>query len=731
MEGYRLSPQQKRAWLIRRADPHGHYFARATAEIAGVPEESRLRAALDGVGHRHELLRTVFHRPSGVDIPLQVIGAEPLTTVTFHDARTGGAKPVEDRIPAAFDLERGPLLHADLVVLSDTSSRLVVTLPAAYADTASLHHLLAEIWRAYRNASGPAEDVLQYADAAEWQNDLLTARETAAGRAFWQDAPAMRPGALLPCERGGPGTPVFRPASIAVPADPVVLAAARKLAAASGVRLSAVFLTAWHVLFSRLAGEPAVLALLGENRPHEQMREAVGPFALPLPCLFPFDEDLPFGAAVARVHERAREMLRRQEFFDVSAAGDAPSARVTFSWDETGPLTPDGSWSLTRAVSHGEPFTVRLAGSVTGDAVALRVHHNTSRLPGEDAHRLAGMYATLLAAATRAPATPLAALPVASPTETRRVLAAAAPARETSEPGQVLALFQEQAALHPEWTAVVAGAHRLSYLVLNERANRLAHHLRGLGVTTETPVGLPAERSAEVLVSLLGILKAGGAAVPFDPATPPERLAFLLAETRTRLVLTGRTDNLPTDVATLDPGSPALAGEPGENLDGPHPEQLAYVIFTSGSTGRPKAVGVTHAALAAYTRGIGDVLALPPRASYATASTLATDLGNTAVYPALCTGGTVHLLPADYGSGPAPLPGFDCLKIVPTHLRALLGTPHAAGLLPRSRLVLGGEAPGWDLVDAVRELAPQCRIFNHYGPTETTVGVLARELTPD
>ena len=333
---------------------------------------------------------------------------------------------------------------------------------------------------------------------------------------------------------------------------------------------------------------------------------------------------------------------------------------------------------------------------------------------------------------------PIGELEIIGEAEWRRMLARFNDrAADYSPETCVHALFEAQAARTPDAVAVVCEDEQLSYGELNARANRLAHALRGMGVGAEVKVGLLMERSVEMIVGLLGVLKAGGAYVPLDPSFPQERLSFILEDTRAPVILTqarllGILPQSAAQVICIDAEGEALAAEDSSNpCGGIHPRNLVYVIYTSGSTGRPKGVGVEHRQLVNYLRAVGDVLDLPPGSSFATVSTLAADLGNTAIYPSLCGGGTLHLITSERTTDAALLARYftrhriDCLKIVPSHLSALLATPHAARVLPRRRLVLGGEATRWPTYERLRELMPAgCVVLNHYGPTETTVGVL-------
>ncbi|HSF41477.1 MAG TPA: amino acid adenylation domain-containing protein, partial [Thermoanaerobaculia bacterium] len=290
-------------------------------------------------------------------------------------------------------------------------------------------------------------------------------------------------------------------------------------------------------------------------------------------------------------------------------------------------------------------------------------------------------------------------------------------------------LFEAWVERTPDATALVCEEERLTFRELDELANGLARRLRRLGVGPEVPVGLCLERSLGMGVAILGVLKAGGGYVPLDPDLPEERLAHMLDDSGARLLVTqpefaplgaGRT------VLFLDD---ATAPKPPERLAGPG--HLAYVIYTSGSTGRPKGVMIEHRQLSSYVDGVAERMGLPEGSSYATVSTIAADLGNTVVFSSFATGGTLHVVARERLTDPERMAEYlarhpvDALKIVPSHLAALLAGDRPERVLPRRLAVVGGEASQWSFVDRLRELAADLRVLNHYGPTETTVGVLA------
>jgi amino acid adenylation domain-containing protein/FkbM family methyltransferase len=316
--------------------------------------------------------------------------------------------------------------------------------------------------------------------------------------------------------------------------------------------------------------------------------------------------------------------------------------------------------------------------------------------------------------------------------------ATAAPARAAC----LHEMIERQARLTPERPAVVFEESVLSYGELDRRADRLAARLRAGGVGPDTRVGLLVERSAEMVVGLLGILKAGGAYVPIDASYPRERVGFVLGDADARMVVTQTAlrDRLP------DAGPPSIALDAfdwsGRDVPRPsggsaQPGHLAYVIYTSGSTGRPKGVAVEHRSIAGYVRAAAERLRLEPGMSFAMVSTIAADLGHTVVFPALATGGCLHVVSRERAESQALLGEYferhaiDVLKIVPSHLAALQSGTDPARLMPRKRLVLGGEASRVDWIAGLRAAAPGCAVFNHYGPTEATVGVLTYEVGPE
>jgi amino acid adenylation domain-containing protein len=386
-------------------------------------------------------------------------------------------------------------------------------------------------------------------------------------------------------------------------------------------------------------------------------------------------------------------------------------------------------------------FDMTLSLQAAGDTIGGVVEYASALFEAATVHRYIGYYLALLKAMVADDAQTIDRLPMVSEGEREQVLYGWNDTKAEFPSGKcVHDLFEEQVARMPQAAAVIYEEERLSYGELNERANRLAWRLRELGVGPETIVGLMVERSIEMVVALLGVLKAGAAYVPLDPGSTRERLKYMVEDSGARLVLSSVSlssiISAAKDVEVLSMEAQEwLLYRKEEPQVSVEPSQLAYVIYTSGSTGRPKGVGVEHRQLVNYVQAIGRKLQIEPGARLGLVSTYAADLGYTMIFPALCHGGCLDVVDATRVLDASKLEEhfsrhpIDYLKIVPSHLRALLNSNVGSGFLPRRWLILGGEASSWDLIQQVKGRGAGCRVLNHYGPTETTVGVLTYDTT--
>ena len=385
-------------------------------------------------------------------------------------------------------------------------------------------------------------------------------------------------------------------------------------------------------------------------------------------------------------------------------------------------------------------FSVIVSG-IAETQLLLKIKYDSDRFEQATITRMLGHLQTILAGIVANPEQRLADLPMLTPAERHQLLVEWNNTQiDYPQDTCIHQRFEAQVERTPNAIALVFEDEQLTYRELNIRANKIAHHLQTLGVKPEVLVGICVERSLEMIVGLLGILKAGGAYVPLDPAFPSERLSSMIADSQVLVLLTqeklmARLPEHRGHTVCLDRDWEVISQNSGENLvTGVKPDNLAYVIYTSGSTGQPKGVAIAQKSIVNYLNGILERLNISSNINWALVSTIAADLGHTVVFPSLCTGGCLHVLSQERASDPNAFADYverhaiDCLKIVPSHLAALQTSSHPERVLPRQRLILGGEASRCDWVESLQNLAPHCTILNHYGPTEATVGVLTYQI---
>ena len=720
---FRLSPQQDQLWSAGEEEPAGR--CQATVLIEGPLDPDRLREALRRVAQRHEILRTTFERRPGMRTPLQVVreDLEPEWELTDAPESADRTRP--------WDYAEGPLIRAHLTALLPDRHTLVITVAAVCADAASLQTIVRELAQHYGRGQ-VAEEPLQYADFSEWQNQLLAAddEEAEAAKEFWSE------------NSGGSSPPVpflrrtatpHPEAALTVPLDAATAEAIESAAARYGTTSSVFALAAWHILLARLSGEQeVVVAARSGERHHAELETAVGAFARPLPLRSRLGDNPTFAEVAAQLAHAGESTARWQDYAPTAVAAELS---VGFSSTESFEPVPAGdvTFALEAIGSSAQPPLSLEWTSGNGRAHA-QLRFDPSAFDEAQAERAAHYLSRVLETAAGRPELPIDEFELLGADDLRRLTVEL---NETAGPVAarfVHDLFAEAAVSASDRPAVVDQHGSISYAELDTRSNQLAQRLRRAGVGPDVVVGLATDRSIEMVVGLLGILKAGGAYLPLNFEHPRARLGHQLSETGAPVLVTQEPvlDRLPAfdgEIVCLDRDRAALDAEPAtapEELGAP--ENLVYVMYTSGSTGTPKGVGVTHGNLVNYVQAVGSILGsdIEPLA-FGMVTAISTDLGNTAVFPALCAGGTLVLVSPVAAADAAAMAAFtrsnpiDVLKITPSHLSALLVGADAAAVLPRRWLISGGEALSWDVVARVHELG-ECRLLNHYGPTETTVG---------
>ncbi len=745
LEGFRLSPQQRRLWSWLQAAPARSGRVGCRVRLEGELSPDRLESACQALVERHEVLRTSFRTHPSTTLPLQVVGMSTPLRFRFRDVRD---LPPERRAEAVaaelraqeegpLDLVEGPLLDVSLFRSGERSWDLGLCLPALCADRAGVRNLLAGLLRQLSGEAEPVDAPLQYIDVSDILNQLLESDECAEGRAFWrrQDLSVLR--------LGLEGEVVADPAPLAfltIPVPSGLAQAVAKRAEEGDVPVAVLLLAAWHALLHRLSGQTGVGTLVAaEGRDFEGLDELPGCFVRHLPVVSQCPAERSFGELATALESSWIEAVEWQhslswEELEAARPELVPARGLLFAFEyESRPRSLEKNelrCSLERQYAAAEPCQARLLALDEEGGLSLELAFDSAVWSSERADRLVEQYLALLAHAVREPATRIAELDLLGDRLRHRLL------EEINDSGDApLAtkclheVFAERAALSPAAPAVVDEDGALSFGELEARANRLAWKLRRLGVSPEDLVGVCLERGAELVVSLLAVLKAGGAYVPLDPRSPARRTAAMLEDARVRLVLT--RSRFAADLASH--GASVLCLDE-EGLEEPAPEapdsgatsdSLAYVLFTSGSTGRPKGVMIPHGGLANYLSWARSYLDGVERALLH--SPLTFDLSVTSLWAPLLAGVTVVLVPeGDEVEGLAralPQGGAALLKLTPSHLDALAALlPAGEPPLRGGALIVGGEALLGESLARWRTGNRRLRIINEYGPTETVVG---------
>ncbi|UXY15519.1 amino acid adenylation domain-containing protein [Chitiniphilus purpureus] len=746
-----LSYAQRSLWLTWQLDRESPaYNMPGALHLHGALDTDALAASLAALVARHEVLRTCYPEDGG---PRQQILAHWQPALPCTDLRTlapaeraaGLARLLQRDARMPFRLDAEPPLRAALYRLDDDHHVLSVALHHIAGDGWSIRLLIDQLFTLYEaqclgRASPLAELPIQFADYALWQRRWLQAGEQERQLAYWRERldgghepialPLDRPRGARP--GGDEGRHPF-----VLPAD--LSDRLRTFARQHGASLYMAMLALFKLMLWRYSGERDLrVGSPVADRRKAETHGLIGYLTNVLVLRTRLDPRAGLVGLLCQVREAVLDAQAHQDLpFDLLIEALAPQRQAGVHPLFQVKCTQQDDWPRTRACAGLQVRIDEMTGGQAHFDLSLDFVDRPDGIEAVFSYSAALFDATTVAGwATALPG--LAAAALRDPTAALATLALPGPHAVLHGPGlrlaegDVLALWTHTVVRAPQRLALRDSRHRFSYAGLDAQAAHLAAQLAAHGVGPETRVAIHAPRGSEFVLGVLAVLKAGGAYVPLDPQLPAERLAYQLADSGATLLLSTDPSDCPAGVAAwplgfVDVPSRTLPPRPVQ------PGQAAYLIYTSGSTGRPKGVVVTRAALANYVQAVLARLDLPDDAvSMAMVSTVAADLGHTTCFGALCSGRSLALFDAAEAFDPERFAqamqrhAVDVLKIVPSHLQALLQADGAERMLPRQTLVLGGEATHWPLLDRIGALAPHCRVFNHYGPTETTVGVLTQ-----
>ncbi len=763
-----LSAGQWGLWTIDQQSPGSSaYTISAAYGVRGPLNRSALHTALQQLVDRHPALRTRFLETD--QGPVQRVVASQEAVVEQIEGIGWTSEQIQATAQAlhnrGFDLAEGPLWRATLLRHADEQHTLLFSVHHIVNDGWSLYLLVDELFLGYEAARAGRQPALpplrhHYADYLAWQQRLLAEEEERLWH-FWQTQLAGElPLLELPTDFPRPATRSLRGISHPIRCPASLVEQLKEVALSQGCTLYMVLLAAYQLLIHRHSGQEQVLVGLptaGRERP--EFEAIAGYFTAPVVLRTTLTRSTTFAELLAQVKAKTLAAFDHQEYPFARLVerlglqrdpSRAPLVESTFVLQK-----PHRSQSLFYNENETERAGLRikplrlsmLAGQ---DDIALELFELHSPLQSELAGdflanadlfspaglaQIAARFVRLLEAigGQGALAKPASQLPLLPAAEQRQLLASWEQPRGLQLAAQgIHTLFEEQALQTPEAVAVLCEEGQISYQTLDARANQLARYLRSCGVCAEKTVGLYMERSLEMVVGLLAVLKAGGCYLPLDPTYPQERIAWMLEDSATSTVLTrteatvagyaGRVVPMACLEAELALYSAAPLAEPTAA------EQLAYVIYTSGSTGLPKGVLLTHGGLIHAIQAQIELFELGPTSRLLQIVSFSFDVATGDVFLALCSGAALHL-PAPTQTMAGDLLWAELHTRAISHLQvpvAVLASLPTAPLPALTCLAVGGEALPASLV---REWAPGRRLFNVYGPTESTISATAMRCT--
>ncbi len=752
-----VSFAQQRLWFLDQLEPLSFaYNLGGAVRLTGPLNVAVLGRVLSELVRRHESLRTVFTQEGGR--PWQSINAPvaarlPITDLAslkadLKNAEAGRQAASEAR--RTYDLAIGPLLRATLVKLEPGEHALLLGMHHIVSDGWSMGIFIRELGVLYgafvAGEPSPLPDLeIHYADYASAERKWLDGPVLEASLEFWKSRLVGAPPVIeLPLDRPRPSIQSHRGARTGLALGRGLEQRLGALARRLDVTPFMISLATLATLLWRLGGQPdVVIGTPVANRDRTELEDLIGLFANTLALRTRLEGDPAFAGLLVKVREDALGAYAHQDVpFERLVDGLQPDRDLSYSPVfqvmlafqnlpaqgmelhglmlspmalEGGRAQFDLSLFLLPSFSDGE------------QGIYARLEFATDLFDSGTAIRMLTHFRNLLEVIVETPDRRLSELSLLTSEEREELLAAG---RRTAEeiPGVLLhQLFEQVAANRPQAVAVSWEGQDMAYTELNARANRLAHHLRGLGIGAESRVAICLERSPVLLVALLGVLKAGGAYVPLDPAYPADRLGWVLEDSRAAVLLTcgAAAEALPPHrVHTLDLDRIDVSRENESNLDAlADPENLAYVIYTSGSTGRPKGVAVRQRGAVNFLAAMLQRPGLGADDILLAVTTIAFDIAVLELFLPLCVGARIELVDRETAADALRLAarlaasGATAMQATPATWRLLLDAGWEGS--PGLKVICGGEALPPELA---RELQVRSgSLWNVYGPTETTV----------
>ena len=760
-----LSVEQQRIWFFNQLDPDSPlYHMPIASRLRGALDVPALQQAMDTVVARHEALRTRFagqETSQIIDPPSSV----PLRSIDLREFPSSqreaeARRLLEEEAKRPFDLSRDLMMRAMLVRVAEQEWIFLVL----------MHHIASDdwSWRVFCNEVGAAYDglvsgrkvelpepAIQYGDFSVWQKEWLRGNVLEKHLAYWRKQLEGAPPVLeLPTDHPRPVSQSFRGACEWLQLPPALNEKLTALGQGGGFTPYMILLAAFQTLLHRYTGqEDIVVGSPVAGRGRACLEKVIGLFVNMLVLRTKLDGNPGFFELLHRTQATVLEALAQQDLpFEKlvedlqpeRSASYSPLIQVMFALQDE---LSDNLKLPRLAISQFplDPGTAKFDLTFTivksGATFNCCAEYNTDLFEAGTVRRMLGHYQKILESIAANPDLCLADIPLLTGEEREQVLVEwNNTAADFPRDNCVHELFAAQAAATPDSVAVVFGDESLTYQELNWRANQLAHHLKFLGAGPESLVAISMDRSLEMVIAMLGTLKAGAAYVPLDPSFPADRLRFMLEDSKASLLLTRsnemqRLGELPANVGTicLDTGWRLISEERDDDLPvGMTSENLAYVIYTSGSTGWPKGVEIPHRAVVNFLQSMRREPGFTAADTLLAVTSISFDIAALEIFLPLTVGARLVVASSEEIFDAAKMK----LLIRSSRATVMQATPSFWQFLVESdwfgdrrmKVFCGGEALSRELADKLLERAGE--VWNLYGPTETTIWSTLSKVTP-
>ena len=749
------SLSQERLWFIEQLSPSAAYNSGHTIRLIGTLNLAALEQSLNEIVRRHEALRTIFAAVDGQ--PFQIVTPPSNSSLLTIDLRgiTGAAEReaeaeriVIEEAERLFDLAKGPLFRAKLVRVSGEDHVLALVMHHVVTDGWSWEVFFRELETLYeafcKGKPLPLTDIpIQYIDFAVWQRQLLQGGILGAQLSYWKEQLSSAPVLELPTDRPRSVVQISRGdrQSLVLPKN--LSDGIKALSHKEGATLFMTLLAAFQTLLYRYTGQSdVVVGSPTAGRTPSQVEGLIGFFVNTLVLRTDLSGNPTFKELLARVRKVALGAYEHQdlpfeklveELNPRRSLTRTPLFQVMFAFQNVPTQAPALSGLTVRRIEINNKiakFDLSLYIWEETNGLRVSVEYKTDLFDAATIGRMLGHFQILLEGIGENPEQRIADLPILTEAERYQLLVEWNDTKRDYPSNKCIhELFEAQVEKTPEAVAVIFEGQQLTYQGLNQRANQLAYHLRALGVGPEVLVGLCVERSLEMVIGLLGILKAAGAYVPLDATYPEERLNVMMEDAQVKLVLTQQKllRRLPkngSQAICLDSDWRAIAQRTQENpFWEVSPDSTAYAIYTSGSTGKPKGVQILHRGVVNFLNSMREQPAITEQDLLLAVTTISFDIAGLELYLPLTVGARVVLASRKIASDGARLSEL-INRSEPTVMQA---TPATCRMLmdagwqgsEKLKILCGGEALRRDLADRLLERAHS--VWNLYGPTETTI----------